>query len=487
MESTKKVEEMTKAIEAAKVTAALDGNWIDYYQKMEEFSDFLVEKAMACMFTLDLSSAINFLSLSSETLNEFTRNCLVYVDNMNEEEIENNSAYGIIVDHLEEAEILANISQGFTYYCFGLLNYTNRNPMEAINNFKKAKEEIDLLYEKTDLSIFNFFSNYADILILSSEGTEYNYRLNNNNALMAFQRASVLMEDLIDNLPNYFPEIPEIDKELVFGLNLTNIAIKKDYFFSEYRLQLVNGNFSAIIENAEELCNMLDKSIINSENNTSKAITNLQRGEYHYLLGHKYIAEGELNRELEKWEDSLNSYRKAKNEWKKSSNFHLKSGTPQSKVFQEVLLNHSLNIDSRISQIKQERDLTNRLKNLEDELNYLRKSVTESLKGSGVIVNTNQEMISTVEQNTQIIQSLGNNIKKNIEGLIKEVSDLPIDVDTKEEIKNMAEEVLKSQDKGNQFIEKAKKFTKDVSEITNNIGEIAKPILPFISALNLLR
>lgn len=486
MEIAAKIEELTKAKEGIKAEAESSGDWDNYFKKMQELSNISIIYAFDCVNSLDFSSAYNYFAFTNEIEKELYNYNEQNLNNLDKEKDENKSIYETIKKSLEEIGDLINLTQGYANFSLGQLNRINRNPGNAIENFKEAKEIFDLIYEKKNESIFKFLSDYSHAMGIFSEGLEDFYRLNFNNAKKPFQRAKISFQNISEELSN-IKEIEEQYAKIVDLLTNDITSCEQLYLFSDYKDQFDKGNFSLAREQAEKLCNIFHKTIeATSKDSFSKPQLNVRLGDYHFYFGYKYLAEGELFREQEKWDDSLKSYKNAKDEWENSADFYLKSGIPQAIAMQETVINSSSIVDVYIRQCKKERELKSELKKLENELNNLQRSLTEAIKPSGVVINSNQEMVSTVEQNVQIIQTIENNIRQNIEKIVEQLPNLPLDTGKREEIKNKANDILNSKEHGNQFIEKAKKFTQDISEITKNLGEIAKPILPFISALALL-
>lgn len=95
-------------------------------------------------------------------------------------------------------------------------------------------------------------------------------------------------------------------------------------------------------------------------------------------------------------------------------------------------------------------------------------------------------MITKVEQNTQLVEKLDDNIKKITQDIIEEIKKSNINEIKKQELENKAAELLSSNDRGPKFLEKIKNFTEDISEIAKNVDEIAGPLKPLVKALTLI-
>ena len=490
MEIDAKAEELIKAIEEAEESDDSD----KFHEKMEELEGLYMNHAFNGLRSLDYSSASEYFAKASEVAKGLYEHYKMFSNSLDKGEYDDKTANDAIVEMLKPFEEAIYFTQGYAHFSLGQANKISRNPGDAIENFKEAKRIFGLLHEKTNEGLFKFLSDYTHANEIVSEALEYFIRGNYNNAKSVFQRAKIYMENILEEIPDYIKKEKKSKKEYEKEYESLKSPITIDYrgcevlyYLSDSKDQFAKGNFALALEKSEKLCDIFHHTIEPTLDTLPKPLRNLHLGDYYNFSGHKYLAEGELFREQDKWDDSLECYKKAKGEWETGADFYLRSGLPQAIALQEFLINYSSStIEVYIRQCKKERELKSKIKDLENEMNTLQQSLTEAIKPAGVTVNTTQEMVSTVEQNVQIIQTIENGVRQNIEKLLEQLDNLPIDTSKKDEITNKANDVLNSKEHGHQFLERAKKFTKDVSEITKNLGEIAKPILPFVSALSLL-
>lgn len=367
----------------------------------------------------------------------------------------------------------------------GQSNILKRNPEESIANFRDAKNGFELLSTRENIIPLKILSEFANSMEIASKGYEEIYRLNYSNAKMMFKRAQVTLDNTIKKYSqeNEGKENKDILCQIEYISSYSRI-MESYYRLSNYRDLFVKGDFSSAAEEAQKVIELDIKNIENSKNKFSENQLKIIEGDYHFHLGEKCLIDGELMREMEKWEEALDFYKKARSEWENSSNCYLESGIPQAFALQETANNNaSMVSEIYIRNCKKEKILKEEIINLTKEINDLKDNLSEVLKRVGVTVNNTQEMISTVEQNVQVVQKLENSIRENIENIVKEFEKIPVDEAKKTEVTNKANEVLNSSDHGDKFIEKAKKFTKDVRDIVENMGEIAKPVSPYISFL----
>lgn len=387
-----------------------------------------------------------------------------------------------LLEHNENDLIIIN---GYTNLCLGQSNILKRNPAESIINFREAKTGFEILSKKENNVLMTLLSEYANSMEIASEGYEEIYRLNHSNAKLRFKRAQVSMDSTINKFSQNDEGIVNTDLVPVLDyIKLCSKIMESYYHLSSYRDLFARGDFTSAADEAQKLIELDKKNIESSKSKIPENQLKIIEGDYHFHLGEKYLIDGELMREMEKWEEALNFYKKARSEWENSSNCYLESGFPQAFALQETANNNSSIVSEvYIRNCKKEKILKEEIINLTKEISDLKNNLSEVLKRAGVTVNNTQEMISTVEQNVHVVQKLENSIRENIENIVKEFEKIPVAEGEKTEVKNKADEVLNSREQGDKFIEKAKKFTKDVREIVENVGEIAKPVSPYLSFL----
>lgn len=456
-----KIEELTKAIEEAKAS----GDFDTLYVKSDKLADVLMAYGSSSMELLDFQSAYNYFSLANKMLTEL---------------YETLKTKEITKKDLNELKMSIGLSQGFIYFSLGQIQNLNRNPGNAIENFKEAKNIFDLLCEKIDdpkeVKFMEFMSSYSSVLEFSSDACENVFRRNFSSAKAKFQRAMILVEDIINN-----PSDPELIENLGYRLSSEHKNLEVGYLFSDYSDQFSRGNFSIALDQCNKLCDISQDLIDTAPDDISDPLKNLNIGIYHEFLGYKYLAEGELFRKNKRWSDAIENYKKSKKEWDKGAYSYLRSGLPQALAKQELLINQSTQVlDFYIPLCEKDKQI--------HEFKGLEQSVENATKplNINVDVTNHQEVELTLKQHFEFVQSIENNVRQNIEDLVNHLDSVDMDKSKKENIKNKANEVLRSKEDSISFLKKAKEFTKHVREITENLGEIAKPILPFVGPLLLL-
>ncbi|MFZ3148176.1 MAG: hypothetical protein WA137_03960 [Methanothrix sp.] len=212
-------------------------------------------------------------------------------------------------------------------------------------------------------------------------------------------------------------------------------------------------------------------------------LANFYMGEYNKYCGFKYLADGELSREKENWDDALNNYKNSKQNFEISSGFYLKSKLLQARSLQETVINLSSIVEIYERQCKKEQLLRDELKKFKNEADEFKKSLIESAQSAGVTINNVQEVTSLIKQNLEIKNIIDNGIKQRVEEIANEVQKIPLEQNKKDEILDMAKELINSKEQGKPFLERAKNFTKDVSEIVENVGKTAEPVMPLLKIL----
>jgi hypothetical protein len=460
-------------------------NIIDSLKDMEKQKKNYFFEANQYSFTGELNLAImnfeNAKKISTEMDELFSKLLNAVNKNDNADSTASNEIRKLVESNKNDMLII----ECYLSLNLGESNISKRNPQESIENFKDAKNGFELLSTKNNIIQLKILSELANSMETASEGYEEIYRLNYIKAKMLFKRAQVAMDNIIKKYSNENEEIK--DKEILSLIEYIFIwskTMESYYHLSNYRDLFIKGDFSSAAEEAQKLIELDINNIENSKNKFSENLLKINEGNYHFHLAEKYLIDGELMRENEEWDEALDFYKKSRSEWEDSSNCYIESGTPQAIALQETASNNSYNVSGiYIRNCIKERSLKEEINNLTKEICDLRTGLLETLKRGGITVNNTQEMISTVEQNIQVVQKLEKGIKENIENAVKEFEKLPVDDAKKIEVKEKANEVLKSNEQGEKLIEKTKNFTKDLREIVENVGEIAKPVSPYLNFL----
>lgn len=467
-----------------------------YISKSSELRDLYKDTALKYFESLDFPKASQYFNEAHELGNELSDHFKKSLDSLDPDKKKDGKCKATLENLLEKTEDDVYLAYGYYNLSLGLTNKMSRNSKLAVENFKKAQQGFAELFNRTEIGVHKIRSDYSKAMVVITEAAGDLITASFFDAKKKFQRAKIFLEDILENILTHYLE-EEKDEVMKKEYEKYKTLLTIDclgcgviYYFSDSRDQYNKGNFSVSKEQAEKTCKLYYQSIESNLDSIPSKLRNIYRniylGEYHNYCGFKFLAEAQYLRENQAWDESLKCCRKAKEEWEKCVDFYLKSGIPQASAIQEhVMSQATIATESCIRQIQRERELIIQIENLKTEMNKLQHSLTEAIKPTGVTVNNMTEMVSTVEQNVQVVQKIENGVRTNIERLIDELDATSLNQDDKNKIEKGARDLLKTEEHGFKFLDRAKKFTKDVNEIVKNVGDIAKPITSILSALSL--
>jgi len=456
--------------------------------KLSAFVDLYLDIAFSQMKAMNYSDAtVNFTSAQE--------NAITFKNYF--QEILNAKSFE---DDSEELKQLKELNQGietkmltsiaYSHYCLALFNNINRNPGLAASYFEKAEKSFTDLAAKTEDITNNIFADYCSALKFYAEALEDFFRASFANAKTKCQRAKILLEKVIEKDLEALKEKEEYKDFYNQTINLFRSdyqAIKSYYYISDAKYQFNNRNFKNAAKQFSNVVAEFDLSLKNYLNTSgNEALINVTSGEYYNYLGWKLLAEAEVYRESEEWENAFNTYDLVKKQWEDASGYYLLSEFPGVAALQEALLNASSTIDVYQAVCENEKQLKGKIADLQNEINALKDKLYNAIKPMGVTINNTQDVVTTVEQNAQFIQNIENNARQGVEEFLELLKKSGLDETLKKKIELNGTEVLQSTEKGPKFLEKVKTFTKDVAEVIKNVGDIAAPLIPAFKFLSML-
>lgn len=461
---------------------------LELCSKINELIDLHLKFGFSLMSEWNYSTAVKEFDSAGEELIRF-KNCYQKIFDSEIFDVDSQVSEKLKTLY-QENELKLLVVFAYSHFSTAMLYNINRNPALAASYFEKAEESFNILADQTDSVGHVVFSKYCNALKYFCEGLECFFRAGFSNARTKCQQAKILLGKII-----------ETDLEQLKGkeeyMDFYNIAvslfgsdyqtIKSYYFISEAKYQFNNRNFKSAAKQFMNVVNEFDFSLnnyLNSINN--EIIVNMTKGEYHHYMGWKILAEAEVYRESESWEKAFDNYEVVKNEWEEASSFYLSSGHPSAFALQETVLNESSIIDVYQAVCENEKQLKGKISALQTEIDELKDKLFNAIKPMGIIVNNTQDVVNSLEQNTQFIQNIEKNAREGIKELLEVLKASGLDEISKKKIESEGAALLESKDKGHKFLEKAKSFTKDVGDIVKNVGDIASPLLSAYKFLALL-
>lgn len=402
------------------------------------------------------------------------------------EELKKNPSIGAdfidTIMHLcRQAQLLADIAHAMALFATGQHERFSRNPGVACRYFRNACTLFETIHNEEPLFIYLFLSHYSAIMEKISQGTESMTLGDNSSAKILFQRAEIHLTQLsadLDQSDEQNTVLEAFKKALP-----TDIGVC-DYLFSiaEAKDQFTSGNFRAASESFAKVATRSREIINKGDMVFSEPIKLHHQGELYYFLGFGLLAEGEHLREQHKWDEALGKYYQIANAWKRGAAAYMESGLPDGMAMQVYLLNQAADLPGAyIRRCKDDQKLISKIKELEDQFH----SMIDSARTIGLTVNNNQEMISVMEQNAEIVQKLEINIRQNIENILSEMEKLSLHDEKSEAIANQAKTLLAEKNDPT-FLSKVRQFAHDLGEFVEDVGKIAAPLLPFVKALSLM-
>jgi tetratricopeptide (TPR) repeat protein len=377
--------------------------------------------------------------------------------------------------------VLANCWKEWSH---GQLSKVTRNPGEAVLHFAKARDGFRGLHDQTKEGQYGFLAEYAAILEPECQGLECLARGNDAGAKALLQRAKGQMQNLIENTTAASLDIqPEQFDPLKAILVVELATVEMEFLYADARDQFSRGNFATAAKQYSKLCDIHGARVDPKLKDFPQVLRSLVEMEYYLYSGFRYVALGESAREQKRWDEALESYDRAREEWMSGAAAALKSGIPEATAVQEALVNQSAGVESYRRSTGRERDLCGRIEDLESTL----KGLQTALAPAGVTVQNFQEVRTNVEQNVQIVQAVERNAREALQGIVDKVDDTGLDEGQKTQIRDKTRELLQSAERGPSFLERVKKVTADIAAIVGNAAAIAQPIVPFLQMLQVFK
>lgn len=381
----------------------------------------------------------------------------------------------------------AEFEEAFSYFLKGQDYKLNRNPGTACDYFKQAHELFETLGSEHNKKVYNLYADYSKAMEKGSSGLESMMLGNFNAAKASFQHAQLLFGEVEEELP---PLDDNLEDQFLYQVLHQSLPIDINgceilYCLADARDQLSHGNYSEAAKQFSVLADLYQQNIQNMEGTMiSEAIMHFSVGDYYNFLGYSYLAEGEALREQERWDEALQRYAEVKDIWKKGAAAYLKSGHPQGLANQEFFINEISKLSELyVKRCKEDKDQKTQIQELKNQI----QTMIDSMSKSGFTVNNVNEVNSIIKQNVEIVQKLETNIKESIKAdLLSGLDGIPLPNEKREHIRNEANKLITSNKKGNEFMEDVKVFTDDLKNIISNVGDIAKPLMPFVKAISLL-
>ncbi|MBS1517842.1 MAG: hypothetical protein JSS91_07130 [Bacteroidetes bacterium] len=369
----------------------------------------------------------------------------------------------------------------------GLFHYTNRNPGLANQFFSECEKNFKELFNITKDGRYVIQSDLSKYFRHMSEGLEKFITGDLIDARKNYQIAKIGFEDIVKKL------------ELDISDESRYLKIKIDYIcrdcstllhMSNAQFYFRSKNYKLAVENYEKLLANIkstvdDVSGENADEDTEK-YKNFYMGNYYYNCGYMNISKALENQKQEKWDEALESFDHARNDWTRATDFLLKSDIQQALTLQETISHNEFSIDQYIESCMKDKEHCLKIIELEEKVRTQQEELFNMLKPAGITVNNIQDINNTVEQNVQIVQKIENKTRENLKELLELLKSVPMNEAEKKTIESEGKELVNSTEKGPKFLDKAKSFTEKVSGIVKNVGEIATPIIPVVKALAMM-
>lgn len=401
---------------------------------------------------------------------------------ISEDQGENGNEVRDVRNWLHNLKVFASFQMGMSE---GQMFRMQGNHASSMVSFQRAMKALSESSHEFD-AMTEFLYALVNYQITLSEGFQYLERGNTSMGLSALQRAQIAIENIVQIANDQASDI-KASISTVSGLeeqltaeyrNCMALYYQADAYdlFQRDEFAQARDQYRRFIEHAEE-------TIARFSAFMPTAGRSGMNGMYHLQLGFLHLTEGEWFREGEHWEKAMSSYQAARSAWTEATQHYLRAGMEAS---QQRVLNQIVYISKYVRRCNRERELKERLAQLEHELDELQDTLASALRHGGVTVNNTQEMTSQVMQNMTSLNTIQENALRSLDELKETVAKLPVEEAVKKEIISKADDVAATE-KGTPFLKKVREFTDDVKEIVGNVKELAEPLMPFITMLSLLR
>ncbi|RZM19342.1 MAG: hypothetical protein EOO88_38295, partial [Pedobacter sp.] len=323
----------------------------------------------------------------------------------------------MLYEELKQFELL---SEAYEHFSEAQQSSLSRNPGVAATFFEKGEKSFFKVYELLKDEQYKFRSRYCHAMQLYTEALEDLARTNFAASRAKFQRSYLALENLINQelVPFYEKEENNDNGQQVSLYRSDYLAIKSYYHISEGKYQFGTRNFKNAEKQFLKAAEVMKEAHDNYKQHLPSSITFLQLGENSNYLGWASLSAAEIAREDEKWSLANDSYEKVRTYWEHAAGYYVQSGLPQAIALQDVLLNQLLNIDVYQNQCEKEQELSEKVKKLELQINELQTKIGDALKSTGITINNNTEVITSVQQNAEFIVQIEMKAREQVSNLL---------------------------------------------------------------------
>jgi tetratricopeptide (TPR) repeat protein len=337
--------------------------------------------------------------------------------------------------------------------------------------------------------VWQVMHDAAQAFASSAEATLRLMRLDYASATAGFHRAAVALNVLaVETLPRLAPESGDDTLVLTFGdtFRSAELVARNMMHYTAARLEAERGAWEEALSEYDrlvEIAEVLDQAHRATDDMPSWIVSPVAVGR-HVAQAQRALVRAEVLKSEGSWDGARAAYKQARIHFRDGATESVRQGGEHAAEVQETLLNQaSMPIDLAIRQSDTERALRERLDRAESELRQLRASLIDVLEHSGVTVNSNAEIVATIEQSSQIVTKVELAARDLIAQVIEALEADGMSTLGGEELVARGRQLADSDEEGTPFLERVRKYAEDLAAIVEKSTIIAGPLVSLAKAL----
>jgi hypothetical protein len=384
-----------------------------------------------------------------------------------------------------QQEIFLRTSRALQSLVVANLARMSRDPSAASAEYGKAA---DLFLEAASLPeghVWTIHANAARALQTFSQGLDQLDRGSPTTAAALLMQARSAFERVLEeDVPRMRKAHPESEGNLTALLKTLPkdaASIEATFNLAKFQEQRLRRDWRAALRYADEYERMTLRTIETTPPGGPVDVHLLRFGLSAHLAN-RQIVEGELSKDERRWGDAIKAYEEARAHFDAAGAAVLRSRVPAAAAIQETLFNQAAsNLDLLIRDAEAQERIYAELTKTREDLSRLQQSLADL--GINVNVTTSVEQKQQLFQQQQFVVKLEESVRGTLQELLEAAEMSDLEPELKRRASDKAKELLKSEEKGVGFLERAKAFASDLASVVTSATTVVGPFIPLVKKL----
>ena len=276
-------------------------------------------------------------------------------------------------------------------------------------------------------------------------------------------------------------EEDESGAALVRETRLVAAATETLYCFTDSRLQRASRHLAPALRQAERAVAVARELLEEQQSQGLPAgLVAYQEAEIHTYEAARFSIASDLDREAERWDSAVDNLYQARDETAEAARCLLVAGGPQAASQHDTIINAaSASLDSLLWAIERERELVDRIDELERQVSSLQDSIAS--RGTP---HVNIDIDAHASAVARVDVRLTQQVTDNVRDLLRLLEYADFDSAARDQLRSEGEAVIAAGEKKEAgFLDRARAFAERASQIIGAATDAARPLAPVVAAL----